>query len=45
MSWQLDTGTFVADRTVGPLWYQLRGWKCTPGDGTVTGGLCGLLKP
>lgn len=43
--WQLDTGAFIADPTVGPLWYQLRGWTCVPNDGSVTGKLCGLVKP
>ena len=45
LRWQLDTGAYVADRTVGGLWYQLRGWACKPDDGSVTGELCGLLKP
>jgi hypothetical protein len=45
LRWQLDTGAFVADPTVGPLWYQLRGWSCAPNDGSATGSLCGLVKP
>jgi hypothetical protein len=43
--WQLDTGHFVDHPTLGPLWYQLKGWTCYPDDGTATGEICGRIKP
>jgi hypothetical protein len=44
LRWQLDTGDYRDNPVVGPLWYQQRGWSCRPGDGTVTGALCALVK-
>lgn len=40
MHYQLDTGHFMQHPVLGPLWYQQKGWSCTPGDGTVTGEIC-----
>jgi hypothetical protein len=42
--WQIDTGHFVAHPTLGPLWYQERGWTCRP-DSSAVGQICGLVKP
>ena len=42
--WQLDAGHFVDRATLGPLWYQQRGWSCRPNDGTITGEICARLK-
>jgi hypothetical protein len=42
--WQLDAGHYFEHPTVGPLWFQSKGWSCRPDD-TVVGKLCGKLKP
>lgn len=44
LHWQLDAGYFYDHPTLGPLWYQTRGWPCRP-DATVLGKLCGQVKP
>jgi hypothetical protein len=45
LSWQVDTGWFFDDPALGPLWYQEHGWACVPNDGSVTGKICGMVKP
>jgi hypothetical protein len=46
MWWQLDTGHFFEHPTLGPLWYQKKGWSCLPEDDiTPVGRLCGRVKP
>ena len=43
--YQIDSGRFYVHPTLGPLWYQTKGWTCLPNDGTVVGEICGRLKP
>ena len=43
--WQLDAGHFFKHPMLGPLWYQEMGWGCVPNNGTITGEICGRLKP
>jgi len=45
LRWQLDSGHFFEHPALGPLWYQHRGWTCVPHDGTLTGEICGRLRP
>jgi hypothetical protein len=45
LHWQLDTGSFREDPTVGPLWYQAQGWSCAPEDGSTAGMFCALVEP
>lgn len=42
---EIDCGHFYVHPTLGPLWYQTKGWSCRPNDGTVVGEICGRLKP
>ncbi len=43
LTWQLDTGHFVAHPVLGPLWYQEKGWACIPNDGSPNGAICGKV--
>jgi hypothetical protein len=45
LSWQLDTGEFIDDPVIGPLWYQAHGWSCDPAGPTPLEALCGLVRP
>lgn len=42
VSWQLDCGHFVDHPTLGPLWYQSRGYTCKPDSGSL-GKICGRV--
>jgi hypothetical protein len=43
-SWQINTGEFREDATIGPLWYQARGWRCHAYGNTILDEICGLAQ-
>jgi len=45
LGWQLDTGEFRDDPTIGPLWYQANGWSCKPDGSGELAPLCRLVQP
>jgi hypothetical protein len=45
LAWQLNTGEFRDDPVVGPLWYQARGWNCSPRGSSDLARLCALVQP
>jgi hypothetical protein len=45
LRWWLETGRYYEHPVLGPLWYQDRGWKCRPEDGTRMGEICGRVMP